>query len=107
MNEIVCHRIIDVNKDGITLKSAGKEIYISFNDCLKNYHLEKGKKQSKCVATRDITTLSFTFYTQPKTTVVFKNNLFKKLTTGKSAKNKFFDLQKAINETGYSSYDLS
>lgn len=33
--------------------------------------------------------------------------LFKDLIAGKSAVSKFFDLQKAIVEVGYTSYDLS
>lgn len=59
------------------------------------------------MATRDITTLSFTFYTQPKTNLVFKRSFLKDLIAGKSAVSKFFDLQKAIVEVGYTSYDLS
>lgn len=107
MNNIICHNVIDVTKEGITLKSAREKIYINFDDCVKNFSLEKGKEFCNCVATRDITTLSFTFYTQPKINVVFKKNLFKNLIAGKSAVSKFFDLQKAIVEVGYTSYDLS
>ena len=106
MNNIICHNVIDVTKEGVTLESAGEKIYIDFDDCVKNFSLEKGKV-CKCVATRDITTLSFVFYTQPKTTVVFKRSFFKELIARKSATSKFLDLQKAIVEAGYTSYDLS
>ena len=106
MNNVICHKVIDVTKEGITLESDGEKIYIDFDDCVKNFSLEKGKV-CKCVATRDITTLSFTFYSQPKTNVVFKRNFFKELMAGKSAASKFLDLQKAIVEAGYTSYDLS
>lgn len=107
MNNIICHNVIDVTKEGITIESAREKIYINFDDCVKKFSLEKGKEFCNCVATRDITTLSFTFYTQPKTNVVFKRNLFKDLIAGKSAVSKFFDMQKAIVEVGYTSYDLS
>ena len=107
MNNIICHDVVDVTKEGITLKSYGGNIYIHFDDCVKNFSLEKGSKCYKCVATRDITTLSFTFYTQPKTNVVFKRSFFKDLIAGKSATSKFLDMQKAIVEAGYTSYDLS
>ena len=107
MNNITCHNLIDVTKEGITLESAKEKIYISFDDCIKNFSLEKGKEFCKCVATRDITTLTFTFYTQPKTNVVFKRNFLKDLIAGKSAVSKFLDMQKAIVEVGYTSYDLS
>lgn len=107
MNNIICHNVIDVTKEGITLKSAGEKIYIDFDDCVKNFSLEKGNEFCKCVATRDITTLSFVFYTQPKTNVVFKRSFFKDLIAGKSAASKFLDMQKAIVEVGYTTYDLS
>ncbi len=58
MNNIICHNVIDVTKEGITLKSEKKEIYISFDDCVKNFSSENGKEFCNCVATRDITTLS-------------------------------------------------
>ena len=106
MNNVICNKVIDVTKEGITLESDVEKIYIDFNDCVKNFSLEKGKV-SRCVATRDITTLSFTFYTQPKTNVVFKKNFFKELIVGKSAISKFLDMQKAIVEAGYTIYDLS
>ena len=106
MYNIICHNVIDVTKEGITLESGREKIYINFDDCIKNFSLEKGKEFCKCVATRDITTLSFTFYTQPKTNVVFKRS-FKDLITGKTAKSKFFAMQKAIAKVGYTSYDLS
>ena len=107
MNNRICHNIIDVTKEGITLKSARENIHIRFDDCAKNFSLEKGKEFCKCVATRNITALSFTFYTQPKTNVVFKRSIFKDIITGKSAVSKFLDMQKAIVEAGYTSYDLS
>ena len=107
MNNIICHNVIAVTKEGITLESDGKKIYIHFDDCVKNFSLEMGSEFCKCVATRDITTLSFTFYTQPKTNVVFKRSFFRGLIPGKSAANKFLDMQRAIIEVGYTTYDLS
>ena len=107
MNNIICHNIIDVTREGIMLESAREKIYIDFNDCVKNFSLEKGSDFCKCVATRDITTLSFTFYTHPKINVVFKRSFFKDLIAGKSAASKFLDMQKAIVAVGYTSYDLS
>ena len=107
MNNIICHNIINVTKEGITLATTREIIYISFNDCVKNFSLEKGNEFCKCVATRDIATLSFVFYTEPKTNVVFKRSFFKDLIVGKSATSRFLDMQRAIVEVGYTSYDLS
>lgn len=107
MNNIICHNIIDVTDERIILESQKGKIYIYFDDCARNFSLEKGIEFCKCVATRDITTLSFTFYTKPKTKVVFKKYFLKNLVAGKSTVSKFFNLQKAIVEAGYTSYDLS
>lgn len=107
MNNIICDNVIDITRKGMTIESAKEKLYINFDDCARNFSLEKGKEFCKCVATRDVTTLSFTFYTQPKTNIVFKRNFLKELITGKSAVSKFFDMQKAIIAVGYTSYDLS
>lgn len=107
MNNIICHKVIDVTNEGITLESFGERIYIDFGDCVKNFSVEKGNELGKCVATRDITTLSFTFYTRPKTTVFFKRRFFSDLIEGSNVVKKFLDMQKAIIEVGYTSYDLS
>ena len=61
MNNIICRKVIDVTKKGITLESTDKEIHINFDDCVKNYALEKGKS-CNCVATRNITELSLHYY---------------------------------------------
>lgn len=106
MYNITCYHAIVVTKEGITLESGKKKIYINFDECIKNFSLENNKGFCRCVATRDITALSFTFYTHPKTNVVFKNS-FKDLIAGKSAKSKFLAMQKAIMKVGYTSYDLS
>lgn len=107
MKNMICHNVISVTRDGITLESAGAKIFVNFDDCVKNYSLETGKKFSKCVATRDISTLTFTFYTHPKINLVFKRNFFKDIFVKKSAVRKFFDIQKSIVEVGYTSLDLS
>lgn len=107
MNNIICHNVIDVKKEGITIESAGAKIYIDFDECVKNFSLENGSEFCNCVATRDITKLSFTFYTQPKTHVVFRKSFLKDLIAGKSAVSKFLYMQRAIVEVGYTSYDLS
>ena len=52
---------------------------INFEECAKNYDKENSLENSRCVATRDITKPAFTFYTLPKTVVVFKKRFFKDL----------------------------
>ena len=107
MSEIVCCDVISIDSKGITLKHQKNNIYIYFDECARNYATEKALITNKCIAERDITTLSFIFYTLPKTKLVFKKHLLGKFIPNKSALNKFFYLQKAIEEFGYVSYDLS
>ena len=107
MKEIICYDVIRIDKEGITLDNHSTNIRILFDDCAQNYANENSLKKSKCVATRDVSTLTFSFYTIPRTKIVFKKHLIKDLFAGKSAVNKFFNLQKAISQLGYTSYDLS
>ena len=107
MSNIICFEIVNINSSGITVKSGKTDIKICFDECAKNYANENSLENNKCVATRDITKLTFTFYTQPKIRVIFKKHFFKDLVSGKSAVSKFLKLQKAINKYGYTSYDLS
>ena len=105
-NRILCRKVLEVTEKGIMLDFAGGKIFIDFDDCAKNCSLETGK-DCKCVATRDITKWSFTFYTYPKTDVIFKRGFFKNLFAGRSAESEFLKLQKIIVEAGYTSFDLS
>lgn len=107
MNDINCFELVDINETGIIVKSGKTIINISFDECAKNYADERSIEASRCIATRDITELTFTFYTRPKIRVVFKKHFIKDLLPGKSAVSKFLKLQKAINRYGYNSYDLS
>lgn len=107
MNDIICSEIVNINSTGITLKHKTANIFVSFEECAKNYANQNFLETSKCVAVRDITNLTFTFYTNPKVKMVFKKSFFKNLFSGKSAVRRFLDLQKSIRNFGFTSYDLS
>lgn len=107
MNDIVCFEMMEMNHAGLTLKHKSANVFINFAQCAENFANEKALEINNCVATRDITKLTFTFYTNPKIKMVFKKNFLKALFSGKSAVRKFLDLQKAMNSFGYTSYDLS
>lgn len=107
MNDLIYSEIINISSTGITLKHKGSNIFVSFKECTKNYAKQNSLETSKCVAVRDITSLTFTFYTNPKIKLVFKKNFFKNLFSGKSAVSKFLDLERAIKNFGFTSYDLS
>ncbi len=107
MNEIICFEIMSMNKKGITLKHQDATIFVDFKECAKNFANENSLETSKCVAERDITALTFIFYMNPKVKVVFKKQFFKNLLSGKTAVQKFQDLQSFIIKAGFTSYDLS
>ena len=78
MSSINCSEIVNINGFGITAKSGKEDVEICFDECAKNYANENSLEKSRCVATRDISKLTFTFYTNPKTKVVFKKHFFPK-----------------------------
>lgn len=107
MNSTICQKVSSITETELILETKQGKIRIPFAECAKNCAMERGKAVSKCVANRDITTLSFVFYTIPKTKVIFRASVAEKIFGNKSAIRKFLDLQKAIIEAGYTSYDLS
>ena len=56
------NEIIWISKEGISLKSSQ---FINFRECTYNFKQTKGGS-GKCIGERDISNLSFTFYTSPK-----------------------------------------
>lgn len=96
-----------IKDEEVIIKNKGTIFYISLSDCAKNFSVERSTKKIKCVADRDVSSLSYIFYTKPKTKVIFKKHHVKDLFFFKSASRKFFDLQTEIIKAGYMSYDLS
>ena len=107
MNDIASFEIINICNAGITLKHENAITFINFNECAKNYAKENSLKMSRCVAERDITTYTFTFYTNPKVKLVFKRIPLKERLLGKTKFSKFRDLQNAIIKAGFLTFDLS
>ena len=85
---------------------------IVFDVCAKNFHDYSPNSNRNCVAERNIQDYSFTFYTSGVLTkVIFKkryyfNLRFTKLFNG-SRMTRFEKLRKMIEDTGYTSRDLS
>ena len=105
MNDIIYSNIVEINSSGLVVKQNNSDIFICFDECAKNYAKTNFLKTSNCVADRDITKLTFTFYTNPKIKVVFKKRLLKNIFVKKS--KQFIILQKEINKYGYTTFDLS
>ena len=95
--------ILTVDKNGITFKDGEK---VSFDECAENFKNVHSLNHSKCVAERDIAAHPpyFLFYTNKRLKLVFdRRGIFSK-TKNKKA---FIDLQIKIQETGFTTYDLS
>ena len=107
MDEIICYEVVEMNKCGVILKNDYGNVYIDFNECSNNCASKNSREDSKCVATRDITTLSFSFYVTPKVRLVFKKRGIQKLISGKTAVNEFLNFNKKIVGLGYTTYDMS
>ncbi len=96
-------RVMSINRDCLIILCKEKIVSISFADCVRNYAKEMGD-QNQGIGTRDVTKLQFTFYTDPKTIIVWKKPRFFQF--WRSYK-KFIQLQKAIKLLGYQTLDLS
>ena len=107
MNVIVDLHIAGINSSGIAIRNGGSVSRIHFDECAKNYVAENDLEKSRCVATGDAMTLSFVFYTDTKTKLIFKKLFWRDLFLGRSAVGRLMDSQKRINQCGYTTYNLS
>ncbi len=99
------NEISGINKDGISLKSFG---FINFKECVYNFKQTQGGS-GKCVGEREITNLSFTFYTSPKPIMIkfIENNKSYEFDKKENAITRFNELQNQILKHGYSTRDMS
>lgn len=90
----------------------GKLHIIDFDFCAKNYRSEKDKKTLYCIGERNINELYFRFYTSGlKTKVIFKKNYIVSIMSRNilrgTNESRFLQLQRLIDETKYTTKDLS
>ena len=91
---------------------SGKLHSIDFDVCATNYKIEHKSKSENCIGKRKMDEYYFIFYTSGiKTKIVFKKfyvgNMFQYHLLSSSRTNRFLKLQKLINETRYTTLDLS
>ena len=82
--------------------------FIDFTECACNYKIAKGGS-GNCIGDRDITNLSFIFYTSPKPVTIRiadKNNLIGWISKN-NARHRYIKLQKQLADYGYSTFDRS
>lgn len=90
----------------------GKLHSIDFDVCAANFKTEHESSSGNCIGERKMDECYFVFYTSGiKTKVVFKKihigNIFRYHLLSGSKAVRFLSLQKLINETKYTTYDLS
>lgn len=98
--------IVEITSKGVSLKNC---TFIDFSVCAENFKKANPESSGKCVGEREITDLSFTFYTNPKPImIIFEpcNKLIEFLSMNKTVK-RFHSLQTKINNFGYSTLDIS
>ena len=90
----------------------GRGHSIDFDVCATTFKAEHGTSSGNCIGERKMDECYFVFYTSGiKTKIVFKTmhvgNLFQHHLLSGSRANRFLRLQELINETRYTTLDLS
>ena len=97
--------IAQISENGITL-SNGK--IISFADCVKNYALYNDTKGQPIVGEREVSDLSFTFYSSPRAVMIkFPEMPCHDGVFAASVQQRFYSLQKQLEAFGFYTCDLS
>lgn len=90
----------------------GRRHSINFEVCAENFAAEKNIPNKTCIGERDVTEGYFLLYTSGlKTKIVFKQkfvwNIVRRHLLSGEKYRRFLQLQKWINATKYTTYDLS
>lgn len=97
--------IMGISKEGISLNSFR---FVNFRECAYNFKQTEGGS-GKCIGDREITDLSFTFYTSPKPIMIkfIEKNKFIEFISKENTIFRFHKLQKQISEYGFNTRDIS
>ncbi len=103
----------DNEASGIVYRNSDRELHIiDFETCARNYKAEHGNASQCCVGERKIDESYFVFYTSGiKTKIVFDkmyvSNFFRHHLLSGNKNFRFLDLQFRLNQTRYTTLDLS
>ena len=100
-------REIRIIGNKLIFKSKNENICIDLDECSQNFAKLHLLEKSICVATRDVTKLEYTFFTNPNIKVTFKKVFLLNILCFHYSLKKFQHMNKIILEAGYSSYDLT
>lgn len=98
--------IAEITSKGISLKN---DTFIDFSVCAENFKKANPTSSGTCIGEREVTDMSFTFYTNQKPIMIIfepRNKFFEFLTANGKVK-RFHSLQLKINDFGYSTLDMS
>ncbi len=95
-----------ISPKGIALRNG---MYIDFIECTKVWAEANALEKTTCVGERDITDLSFTFYSLPKPIMIkfIEKGRLAEIFSKPNAVFRFHDLQNKILEYGFSTFDMS
>lgn len=114
MPKVLDHDIIAINSSDATIIVRREKTYytIDLHTCAENYKKEYGTTNGTCVGDRNITGKYFCLNTSGMETMIyFKKiyvcNLFGKKIFKGTRSQRFHQLQKALVQLGYTTYDLT
>jgi hypothetical protein len=100
--------ITNLTHDGFTVSDNTGAIRVIFRDCNKFYVAETNAANSRCVGTRDVSRLVFTFCGDPEVSITCKKpGVWKRLFSRENGAAQFHDFQKKIEGFGYTTMDLT
>ena len=112
--KICDHHIVAINQSNATIiAQKGKNTYIiDLRICAENFKNKYSTSNGNCVGDRNIQSYYFCLYTSDrKTMICFKRfyvfRLFGKELFGGNRTQRFRQLQKALTQLGYRTYDLT
>ena len=99
------NEILNINEHGISLKNF---VFINFKECAYIFNQVEGGSK-KCIGEREISDLSFTFYTSPKPIMIkfIPKNKFVEHFSKNNTISRFYEVQHQIIKYGYTTQDMS
>lgn len=107
MKTILVRNKVRIFNNCVDIPNTSPAVSVDLASCAKNYNFGEKAVGAKCVAIRNAEEMSFTFFTQPKIKLLFKNQKPVSLFSDYIAMKKFYRLQKEIEMLGYTTYDQS
>ena len=99
--------VASTDRHGITLKNG---YVIEFDECVRTWSEVYGMPENmKCVGDRDITEMTFMFFTLPRPVIIRfrKESRIREFFSKLGAEKRFHEFRRKIVELGYTTFDLT